>query len=85
MSVLVCAAVTLFDTPMHDGEPAGDRVPERGLLTVSDEVWGLAVRRAEVIGPLAGLPVVGLTTADAAAGELGVSRRQVYLLLRRAP
>jgi hypothetical protein len=28
-------------------------VAERGLLTVPDEVWQLAVRRAEVIGPLA--------------------------------
>ena len=84
MSVVVCTAVNLFDGPMHDGEPAEDRVPERGLLTVSDEVWRLAVRRAEVIGPLARLPgVVGLDTADAAAAELGVSRRQVYLLLRR--
>lgn len=29
-------------------------VPERGLLTTSDEVWSLAVRRAEVISQLAG-------------------------------
>src|SRR5260370_39694 len=57
---------------MGDGEPAEDRVPECGLLAVSDEVWRLAVRRAEVIGPLARLPgVVGLDTADAAATELG--------------
>jgi putative transposase len=37
---------------MHNAEPAEGRVPERGLLTVPDEVWQLAVRRAEVIGPI---------------------------------
>jgi len=56
---------------------------ERGVLAVSDEVWNLAVRRAAVIGPLAGAGVVGHAAADAAAAELGVSRRQVYLMLRR--
>lgn len=34
-------------------------VPERGLLSVPDEVWDLAVRRAQVIGPLAAADVVG--------------------------
>ena len=58
-------------------------VSERGLVTASDEVWGLAVRRAEVIGRLARLDVVSGATADAAAVELGISRRQVYVLLRR--
>ena len=28
-------------------------MPERGVLSASDEAWVLAVRRAEVIGPLA--------------------------------
>jgi hypothetical protein len=64
-----------------DGEPA--MVAERGLLATSDEVWNLAVRRAEVIGRLAQTGVVGLEAADAAAAELGVSRRLVYVLLRR--
>lgn len=62
-------------------EPAP--IAERGLLVASAEVWNLAVRRAEVIGPLARAGVVGLAAADAAAAELDVSRRQVYLLLRR--
>jgi len=52
-------------------------------MTVPDEVWDLAVRRAAAIGPLARADVVGLGAVDAAAGELGVSRRQVYVLLRR--
>ncbi len=58
-------------------------VAERGLLSVSDEVWELAVRRAEVIGRLAAMDAVGLAAADAAAAELGVSRRLVYVLLDR--
>lgn len=76
----------LFHGPVHDGartvvEPA--TVAEHGLLTVPDEVWGLAVRRAEVIGPLAEGDVVGLVAVDGAAVELEISRRQVYVLLRR--
>jgi putative transposase len=58
-------------------------VVERGLLTVPEEMWALVVRRAEVIGWLAAGDVVGHEAADAAAAELGVSRRQVYLLLAR--
>lgn len=58
-------------------------VAERGLLSVPDEVWDLAVRRAQVIGPLARADIVGFGAVDAAAAELGVSRRKVYLLLRR--
>jgi putative transposase len=61
-------------------EPA---VVERGVLTAAAEAWDVAVRRAEVIGQLAGQRTVGLEAADAAAAELGVSRRQVYVLIRR--
>jgi putative transposase len=56
---------------------------ERGLLTAPDEAWDVAVRRAEVIGPLARLDVVGRGAVDAASAQLGISRRQVYVLLRR--
>ena len=68
---------------MHDETVEGDRVVERGLLSVPDEVWAVAVRRAEVIGPLAAAGAVGAAAADAAAEELGLSRRQVYTLLGR--
>ena len=68
---------------MYEAQPAEEPVLERGLLTVPDEVWQLAVRRAEVIGPMAAAPSVGAGAVDAAATELGVSRRQVYLLLGR--
>jgi hypothetical protein len=40
-------------------------VVERGLLTVSEEMWALAVRRAGVIGRLAAGDVVGHEAADA--------------------
>jgi putative transposase len=66
------------DVRMADGP-----VAERGVLTAPAEVWDAAVRRAEVIGRLAAMPTVGLETADQAAAELGVSRRQVYALIKR--
>jgi putative transposase len=58
-------------------------VAERGVLTAPAGTWDLAVRRAGVIRVLAVQPVVGTDAADAAAVELGVSRRQVYLLVSR--
>nr|WP_307082898.1 Mu transposase C-terminal domain-containing protein [Arthrobacter agilis] len=58
-------------------------VDERGLLTASDEAWSQAVRAAAVIGPLAALPRVGRSQVDDAAAALGVSYRQVYVLLNR--
>ena len=58
-------------------------VAERGVLTAPAKAWGLAVRRADVIRELAGRRVVGLEAADAAAARLGVSRRQVYVLVGR--
>jgi len=53
------------------------------VLSVPDEVWALAVRRAEVIGPLASSGTAGAQAVETAAGQLAVSRRQVYVLLRR--
>lgn len=58
-------------------------IAERGVLTASDEAWELAVGQAAVIGPLAAQPRVGSALVDQAAAELGISRRQVYVLLRR--
>ena len=48
-----------------------------------EETWRLAVCRAEVIARLAAMGTVRLDDADAAAAELGVSRRLVYVLLGR--
>ncbi|MFE3206096.1 Mu transposase C-terminal domain-containing protein [Embleya sp. NPDC059237] len=58
-------------------------VTERGVLTAPADVWATAVRQAEVVRPLAARDTVGLADADAAALALGVSRRQVYVLLGR--
>jgi putative transposase len=44
---------------------------------------GLAARRASVIRELAAQRVVSMEDADAAAARLGVSRRQVYVLVGR--
>ena len=63
-----------------DIEPAA--VLER-VLAVPEETWRLAVCRAEVIARLAAMGTVRLDAADAAAAELGVSRRLVYVLLGR--
>ncbi|MEV1178317.1 DDE-type integrase/transposase/recombinase, partial [Nonomuraea sp. NPDC049784] len=73
---------------MRDGEDPGmdggrAQIIERGVLTAPDEAWDVAVRQAEVIGRLAAGPRVGLAAADAAADELGISRRHVYVLLGR--
>ena len=58
-------------------------IVERGVLIASDEAWDMAVRAAEVIGPLAGRGTVGLAVAQDAAARLGVSLRQVYVLVSR--
>ncbi|MEV0291895.1 Mu transposase C-terminal domain-containing protein [Kribbella sp. NPDC050820] len=62
---------------------ADGSVIERGVLTAAPAIWESAVRRAEVIGRLAQRDTMGRDAADAAAAELGVSRRQVYLLVQR--
>jgi putative transposase len=59
-------------------------IAEQGVATLSDEAWAQARHRAEIIGPLALRDVVGHEAADAAAQTLGLSRRQVYVLIRRA-
>lgn len=54
-------------------------VVERGVLTAAAERRDLAVRRAEVTGQC----TVGLAAAEAAAAELGVSRRRMDVLTGR--
>jgi putative transposase len=58
-------------------------VVERGVLTALGPVWNAATRRAEVIGRLAEESTVGQVAAEEAAAELGISRRQVYVLVGR--
>ena len=64
-------------------EPETLPVGEHGLLALSDKAWELARERARVIAPLAASETVGHQAADAAAQQLGLSRRQVYSLVRR--
>jgi putative transposase len=64
-------------------DPQSPSLPERGLLTLSEAAWSQAVLRAQVVAPLEASPVVGHAAADAAAERLGVSRRRVYILVRR--
>ncbi|MET4097442.1 DDE-type integrase/transposase/recombinase [Arthrobacter sp. UYCu712] len=64
-------------------EPESTPISGHGLLTMPDAVWELARRRAEVIAPLAGLSIIGKQAVDAASRELGISRRHVYLLIKR--
>jgi len=59
-------------------------IAEQGVATLTDASWAQARHRTEIIGPLAALEIVGHETADAAAQALGLSRRQVYMLIRRA-
>ena len=56
---------------------------EQGLLSASDNDWARARLRKEVIAPLSELKVVTHELADNAAAKLGVSRRQVYALIKR--
>jgi putative transposase len=56
---------------------------QSAALTASAQAWDLAARRAEVIRELARQRVVSLEDADTAAARLGVSRRQVYVLVGR--
>lgn len=52
-------------------------------LTMSDSDWEKARAQARVIADLAGRSEVGVAAADEAAEKLGVSRRQIYVLLGR--
>lgn len=60
------------------------RIAEQGVLTLPDAAWERARQRMDVVGPLAALDLVGHQAADDAAQSLGLSRRQVYVLIRRA-
>jgi putative transposase len=64
-----------------DADPG--RIVARGQLTMSDAAWEQARSRASVIGLLAARGTTGIAAADRAATELGISRRQVYVLLGR--
>lgn len=56
---------------------------EDGLLTLPEEAWAKARRRAAVIMPLAEQRTVTRSEAEAAGKKLGVSSRIVYKLIAR--
>ncbi|WP_256988667.1 Mu transposase C-terminal domain-containing protein [Rhodococcus sp. 05-2255-1e] len=56
-------------------------VIESGVLTASPKSWGQAESRFAVLAPLVETHPVGLSVVDDAAERLGLSRRQVYVLL----
>lgn len=56
---------------------------ERGLLSASESEWDCARLRTEMIAPLAQLKFVTWELADNAAEKLGLSRRQIYALIKR--
>lgn len=64
-----------------DADPV--RIVAQEQLTITDAEWEQARSRAAVIGSLAAQGTIRLADADRAAAELGVSRRQVYVLLGR--
>lgn len=59
------------------------RLAARGQLSMSDAAWEQAQIRAKVISALASRETIGVVAADEASAELGISRRQVYILLGR--
>ena len=59
------------------------RFAESGTLTMPDVLWDRTMRVSAVIAPLAARAVVGRAAVDAAALSLGISRRQVYVLIKR--
>lgn len=64
-----------------EDEPGG--IPAARHLTMSDAEWEQARLRADVIGKLADRDRAGVAAADAVSDGLGISRRQVCVLLER--
>jgi len=80
---VVCTTVVPNATMGSVMDEVQGSVQDRGLLTESDEAWERAVRVAAVIGPLAVLPRLDRDRVKSAAAQLGISRRQFYVLLSR--
>lgn len=59
------------------------RIAESGTLTMPDVVWDRTKLVSAAIAPLAAQSIVGRVAVDAVAASLGISRRQVYVLIKR--
>lgn len=62
-------------------ENDSDRIPERGTLGLSEQAWTEAQRRYPVIAPLAAQEAVTAAEARAAANQLALSSRTIYVLI----
>ncbi|MGH9067411.1 MAG: transposase [Acidimicrobiales bacterium] len=73
------------DRLLAEGSAVPDELPmvERGVLAMSEATWEEARRRATAIGPLAAMGSVSHGAADGAGEQLGLSRRQIYVLVNR--
>ena len=59
------------------------RIAESGTLTMPDVVWDRTKLISAAIAPLAAQSIVGRVAVDAVVASLGISRRQVYVLIKR--
>lgn len=59
------------------------RIAEPGTLTMSDVVWDRTKSISAAIAPLAAQSIAGTVAVGAVAASLGISRRQVYVLIKR--
>ena len=58
-------------------------IAESGTLTMPDDVWHRTKSVSAAIAPLASQTIIGRAAVDGVAASLGISRRQVYVLIKR--
>ena len=61
---------------------ADESITDRGVLSLPEYAWAQAFLRSQIIAPLADTQLIGHQAADEAAHALGLSRRQIYVLVR---
>lgn len=59
------------------------RIGESGILTMPGVAWDRTKSISAAIAPLAAHAIVGRAAVEKAAASLGISRRQVYVLIKR--
>lgn len=64
-------------------KPESPAISEHGLLTLSNEAWEQVQQKSQIIAPLAALHSISHHAADTAARQLDLSRRQIYVLVKR--
>ena len=58
-------------------------IAESGTLTIPNIVWDRTKSISAAIAPLASQTIIGRAAVDGVAASLGISRRQVYVLIKR--